>query len=125
MTPMSTMYERVGGLGFFVTLIERFYELAAADPVLRPVYPSDLGPPTAHLAAFLAQYWGGPPQYTAERGHPRLRMRHARFAIGQDERDAWMGHMSAALRSMDVPPEDAAELSEYFEETATFLINRP
>ena len=93
--------------------------------MLRRLYPDDLAPPKAHLAAFLAQYWGGPPQYTAERGHPRLRMRHARFAIRQDERDAWMGHMNAALGSMDVPPADAAALAEYFEDTATFLINRP
>ena len=124
-TPDTTLYDRVGGRDFFVTLIERFYESIAVDPVLRPIYPNDLEPPKAHLAGFLAQYWGGPPQYTAERGHPRLRMRHAPFAIGQEERDTWVQHMSAALQSMDVSPEDAALLSEYFEDTATSLINRP
>ena len=122
--PTSTLYERVGGRDFFVTLIERFYEAVAGDPVLRPIYPSDLGPPKAHLAGFLAEYWGGPPQYTAERGHPRLRMRHVRFAIGRGVRDAWVGHMRAALESADVSPDDAALLAEYFEDTATFLINR-
>ena len=122
--PTSTLYERVGGRDFFVTLIERFYEAVAGDPVLRPIYPSDLGPPKAHLAGFLAEYWGGPPQYSAERGHPRLRMRHARFAIGREVRDAWMRHMRAALESADVSPDDAALLAEYFEDTATFLINR-
>ena len=121
----DTLYDRVGGRDFFVTLIERFYGSVADDPVLRPLYPEDLGPPKAHLAGFLAQYWGGPPQYTAERGSPRLRMRHAPFAIGQMERDVWVRHMHAALGSVDVSPEDAALLSEYFEDTATFLINRP
>ncbi|MCH8847915.1 MAG: globin [Chloroflexi bacterium] len=125
MTPDSTLFERVGGRDFFVRLIERFYESVAVDPVLRPIYPEDLEPPKAHLAGFLAQYWGGPPQYTAERGPPRLRMRHAPFAIGQEERDIWVRHMRAALESVDVSAEDAAQLSEYFEDTATFLMNRP
>ena len=124
-TPGDTLYDRVGGRDFFVTLIERFYESVALDPVLRPLYPDDLGPPVGHLAGFLAQYWGGPPQYTAERGYPRLRMRHAPFAIGRVERDAWVRHMRAALESVDVSSADAAELSEYFEDTATFLMNRP
>ena len=124
-TPDDTLYDRVGGRDFFVTLIERFYGSVADDPVLRPLYPEDLGPPKAHLAGFLAQYWGGPPQYTAERGSPRLRMRHAPFAIGQMERDVWVRHMRTALGSVDVSPEDAAALSEYFEDTATFLMNRP
>ena len=125
MTPDSTLFERVGGRDFFVRLIERFYESVAVDPVLRPIYPEDLEPPKAHLAGFLAQYWGGPPHYTAERGPPRLRMRHAPFAIGQEERDIWVRHMRAALESVDVSAEDAAQLSEYFEDTATFLMNRP
>ncbi len=124
-TPTSTLYERVGGRDFFVTLIERFYESVAVDPVLRVIYPEDLEPPKAHLAGFLAQYWGGPPQYTAERGYPRLRMRHAPFAIGREERDIWVRLMLAALGSVAVSPEDAALLSEYFEDTATFLMNRP
>ncbi len=93
MMPTSTLYERVGGRDFFVTLIKRFYESVAVDPVLRPIYPEDLEPPKVHLAGFLAQYWGGPPEYTEERGHPRLRMRHAPFTIGQAERDARVRHM--------------------------------
>ncbi|MEX2430535.1 MAG: globin [Dehalococcoidia bacterium] len=119
----STVYDRVGGHPFFTELVDRFYEAVAVDPLLRPLYPADLGPGKAHLAAFLAQYWGGPPQYTKERGHPRLRMRHAQFSIGQAERDAWVKHMCAAVAAMDVTPEDAAELAAYFERTATLLIN--
>ena len=70
----------------------------AADPALRAVYPSkDLGPAEEHLRLFLIQYWGGPATYNELRGHPRLRMRHRHFAIGEAERDAWLRHMRAAL----------------------------
>ena len=122
--PGPTLYERVGGLPFFQELVERFYEGVAAEPLLRPLYPEDLEPGKAHLALFLVQYWGGPPQYSLERGHPRLRMRHAPFAIDQAVRDAWVRHMTAAVRSVEVAPGDAAELLGYFEGTATFLMNR-
>ena len=120
----STLYERVGREPFFVSLVERFYESVSVDPVLRPIYPEDLEPGKAHLAGFLSQYWGGPPQYSLERGHPRLRMRHAPFAIGQRERDTWVRHMLAAVHASEASPEDAALLIEYFENTGSFLMNR-
>ena len=120
----GALYERVGGYLFFVRLVERFYDAVAVDPVLRPLYPDDLAPGIAHLAAFLAQYWGGPPDYSRERGHPRLRMRHARFSIGQPERNAWVRHMTAAVRAAETPPEDTRLLIDYFERTATFLMNK-
>lgn len=106
-------------------MVNRFYDLVENDPVLRPLYPPDLEPGKKHLAAFLSQYWGGPPHYSAERGHPRLRMRHMKFAIGQTERDTWVQHMTTAVGSMHLPDEDSAMLIAYFEHTATFLINRP
>lgn len=120
----TTLYQRVGGLPFFVDLVERFYKLVEVDSVLRPLYPEDLEPGKAHLALFLAQYWGGPPQYSLERGHPRLRRRHMPFAIGQGERDAWAAHMTSAVRSMDISVEDAALMTDYFEGTATLMMNR-
>ena len=122
--PNSAFFERVGGEPFFVSLIDCFYALVEEDPVLRPLYPPDLEPGKAHLAAFLAQYWGGPQHYTQERGHPRLRMRHAPFSIGQRERDVWVQHMTAAVRAMGMNTEDAAMLVTYFERTATFLKNQ-
>jgi hemoglobin len=122
---VDTLFERVGGPPFFVALVERFYEAVENDPVLRPIYPDDLEPGKAHLSGFLAQYWGGPPQYSMERGHPRLRMRHASFAIRQRERDAWVGHMTNAVRASDASPIDAGLLITNFRETATFLMNRP
>ena len=121
--PGSTLHDRVGGLPFFVALVERLYEGVQEDPVLRPIYPEDLAPGKAHLAGFLAQYWGGPPNYSMERGHPRLRMRHFPFPIDQQVRDAWAGHMLAAVRSSDAAPIDKSLLSLYFEQTATFLMN--
>ena len=120
----TTLYDRVGGRPWFVALVDRFYDAVAEDPVLRPLYPKDLSAPRAHLAAFLVQYWGGPSDYSLERGHPRLRMRHVPFAIGFAERDAWFGHMSAAVRAGGLAPEDEAEMIAYFDSSATFLVNR-
>ena len=117
------MYERVGGEEFFVDLVARFYEGVAADPVLRPLYPDDLNESKTYLALFLAQYWGGPRDYDELRGHPRLRMRHAPFAIGMTERDAWLGHMLGALAAADLDEADRDEMTAYFEMAATQLVN--
>ena len=118
-----TVYERVGGRPFFDALAARFYEGVAADPVLRPLYPADLGPATAHLAGFLAQYWGGPPEYSATRGHPRLRMRHMPFRIGAAERDAWARHMVAAVRASGAPADVQEAMEAYFTQAAAHLVN--
>jgi hemoglobin len=120
------MYERVGGTAWFETLTDRFYQAVAADPVLRPLYPATpegLAAARDHLCGFLIQYWGGPADYSASRGHPRLRMRHAPFVIGQAERDAWYHHMSEAVGAAGLPAEDEAEMLAYFEMAATHMIN--
>ena len=104
--------------------MERFYAGVAQDPLLRPLYPANLGPPARHLALFLVQYWGGPRTYSEQRGHPRLRTRHIPFAIGQAERNAWLAHMRAAVDSGDAEPADARALLDYFESASTSLINR-
>jgi hemoglobin len=122
---VTTLYERAGGRAFFEALVDRFYEGVAEDPILRPLYPPNLKPPKDHLAKFLIQYWGGPTDYMQERGHPRLRMRHVNFAIGWAERDAWFKHMEAAVKSSGLAPEDEALMIDYFNTSATFLINRP
>jgi hemoglobin len=121
----SSLYERVGGDAFFQSLVNDFYARVATDPILRPLYPDDLEPSERHLAMFLAQYWGGPRTYDAERGHPRLRMRHAPFTIGRAERDAWMRHMQAAVEASGASREDAAALVDYFETASTSLMNQP
>ena len=119
------LYQRVGGDAYFVALVDHFYQGVQDDPVLRPIYPSNLAPGKANLAAFLAQYWGGPPDYSATRGHPRLRMRHFRFSIGHQERDAWVRHMTEVVRNSPASTADADALIAYFESAATMLINQP
>ncbi|WP_419917991.1 globin [Candidatus Poriferisocius sp.] len=120
----QSVYDAVGRQEFFDHLVDRFYEGVAEDPVLRSLYPKDLGPSRRRLAGFLAQYWGGPPHYSAERGHPRLWMRHAPFEIGVAERDAWMHHMRSALDEVDLPGDIRSAMLDYFESAATHLINK-
>lgn len=120
----QSFYEAVGGEETFTRLVHRFYEGVASDPALRPVYPAqDLGPAEEHLRLFLIQYWGGPRTYDELRGHPRLRMRHARFAIGEAERDAWLRHMRDALDSLDLSEEYYGQLWDYLVMAAYSLVN--
>jgi len=120
-----TVYEAVGGAETFKTLVERFYAAVESDPLLRPLYPEeDLSSATERLTLFLIQYWGGPDTYSARSGHPRLRLRHQPFAIGQAERDAWFKHMTAAVDSLDLKPEVRKELLDYFDTTSTAMINQ-
>ena len=120
-----TVYDRVGGMPFFERLVDRFYVGVETDPVLRPVYPEqDLAGARHRLTLFLAQYWGGPRTYDAERGHPRLRMRHFPFAIGPAERDRWLVHMRVAIAEL-APPSDVADAFEhYFDNAAEAMRNR-
>jgi hemoglobin len=119
------LFEAAGGMPFFEALIDRFYEGVADDPVLRPLYPeADLAGARHRLTLFFAQYWGGPRTYDEERGHPRLRMRHAPFAIGPAERDAWLRHMREAISWADPPPAVAARLHAYIEMAAEAMRNR-
>ena len=122
-----SVFDAVGGQGFFDDLVERFYKGVATDLLLRPLYPDDLTGSKRHLALFLGQYWGGPTTYSNERGHPRLRMRHAPFVVGEPERDAWLRHMNAALdalvRERGVDPVIEARMLEYFAMAADAMIN--
>ncbi|MGH8976489.1 MAG: globin [Acidimicrobiia bacterium] len=118
-----TVYELVGGRPFFDALVDRFYERVEQDPPLRAVYPDDLAPGKRSLAMFLAQYWGGPPEYSAEKGHPRLRMRHAPYTIRTSERDAWLAAMLDALDHSEAPEAALAAMREYFAMAATAMIN--
>jgi hemoglobin len=125
-TEEISLYDAAGGMPFFESLVDRFYDGVAADPDLLAVYPEpdDLSGARHRLTLFLAQYWGGPTTYDEERGHPRLRMRHAPFAIGPNERDAWLRHMREAIAWTDPPPGVAARLHEYFDMAADAMRNR-
>jgi hemoglobin len=124
-TRAISLYDRAGGMPFFEALVGRFYDGVETDPILRPLYPEpDLAGARHRLTLFLAQYWGGPTTYDQERGHPRLRMRHAPFAIGSEARDAWLLHMRAALVEVAPPPDVAVELDRYLEMAAEAMRNR-
>jgi hemoglobin len=122
--PGPTFYDLVGGEETFHKLVARFYAGVREDPVLRPLYPEeDLGPAEVRLRMFLIQYWGGPRTYSEQRGHPRLRMRHAPFAIDEAARDAWIRHMREAVDSLELPPEQDQTLWRYLEMAANSMQN--
>ena len=122
----DSFYDAVGGEPTFRRLVAEFYTGVAADPVLRSLYPEDdLGPAEERLRLFLIQYWGGPTTYSDERGHPRLRMRHAPFAINEAARDAWLHHMRAALDSLDLPTQYEDTLWQYLSRAADSMRNTP
>jgi hemoglobin len=122
---LQTLYDRAGGTPFFEALVGRFYDGVEGDPQLRPIYPEpDLDGARHRLTLFLIQYWGGPTRYDQERGHPRLRMRHAPFAIGPTERDRWLVHMRAAIAELAPPADVSAELERYFTMAAEAMRNR-
>ncbi|AZK94111.1 MULTISPECIES: globin [Streptomyces] len=120
----QTFYEQVGGEPTFRRLVHRFYEGVADDPLLRPMYPEeDLGPAEERFALFLMQYWGGPRTYSENRGHPRLRMRHAPFRVDRAAHDAWLRHMRAAVEELELAPEHATQLWNYMTYAAASMIN--
>jgi len=126
-TPASTQtfYDAVGGHDTFVALTRRFYEGVRDDPQLRELYPEeDLAAAEVRLRMFLEQYWGGPTTYSEQRGHPRLRLRHAPFAVTPQARDRWLTHMRDAVESLGLPPDRARELWTYLERAAHSMVNR-
>jgi hemoglobin len=132
-THQVTVFQAVGGQVFFDRLVERFYANVAGDPVLLRLYPDqvDLGPARERLATFLGQYWGGPDTYSRERGHPRLRMRHAPFEIddaaAQHWVDAMLDALAATMPEAPLDPELAEvvqqRMTEYFTMSATHMVN--
>lgn len=120
----QTYYERVGGRPTFEALVAEFYRGVAGDPELRALYPEeDLGPAEHRLLMFLEQYWGGPKTYSEQRGHPRLRMRHAPFAVTPKMRDHWLAHMNAAIDSVALSPMDDELMRGYMNHAANFMVN--
>jgi hemoglobin len=121
---VSTFYDEIGGMATFEAIVAKFYEGVATDAVLRPLYPEeDLGPAAERFRLFLAQYWGGPTTYSTERGHPRLRMRHAPFAVTPTARDHWLAHFRDALDSVALTPEQDQQFWDYVTHAAQFMVN--
>ncbi len=122
--PADNLFEAVGGEPTFRRLVAGFYRRVADDPVLRPLYPDeDLAAAEERLRLFLIQYWGGPATYSMRRGHPQLRMRHARFAIGPAERDAWLRHMRASLDDLRLEAEHDDAVWQHLLRAALMLQN--
>lgn len=121
----TTFYDEVGGHAFFERLVANFYAEVEKDGLLRPMYPEDLSESKRHFEMFLEQYWGGPRDYSTERGHPRLRMRHAPFRITRAARDAWLAAMSIALENERTGLTEAQfdELRGYFDMAAHQMRN--
>lgn len=122
----GSFYAQVGGRETFAKLAEKFYESVGADAEFRAMYPeTDLRPATMRLQLFLEQYWGGPSTYSERRGHPRLRMRHVAWEVGERERDAWLRLMGAALDRQELPEPARAAIWDHVERAAHSLVNSP
>jgi hemoglobin len=117
------VYEFVGGAATFWALVEAFYQRVEADPRLRPMFPENLEEGKRWQALFLIQYWGGPTYYHAERGHPRLRMRHMPYRITPEAREAWLAHMLAAIDEVGIAEPARSMMREYFINGSAFMIN--
>lgn len=123
--PPPPLFERVGGHDFFVRLVDEFYDRVEVDAELLGHYPDldDLQGARDRLCMFLEQFWGGPTTYSDQRGHPRLRMRHAPFQIDTDARNQWLSAMGGAIDAIEVPEPERSELIDYFTSAADHLIN--
>jgi len=122
-TPV-TFYDEIGGMPTFVKIVDRFYEGVATDDILRPLYPEeDLAPAAERFTLFLAQYWGGPTTYSDNRGHPRLRMRHAPFAVTPAAAERWLLHFRAGLESANLTPAQEQTFWDYVTHAAQFMVN--
>jgi hemoglobin len=121
---MATDFEVFGGKEFFASLVKDFYQEIITDPILKPMYPEDdIDGAIERLTLFLMQYWGGPTTYSDQRGHPRLRMRHAQFPIDFAARDAWLKNMEIALGKQTISDENRTKLWSYLLMAADSMVN--
>jgi hemoglobin len=122
----QSFFDEIGGLPVVERIVARFYEGVAQDEVLRPMYPEDdlaNGAAAWRLTMFLAQYWGGPSTYSQQRGHPRLRMRHAPFTVNREAKEHWLTHFRAGLDEAGLTPEQDAKFWGYVTYAAEFMLN--
>lgn len=121
---MTTFYDEIGGEATITGIVARFYQGVAEDPYLREMYPEeDLGPAEVRFRLFLMQYWGGPSTYSEQRGHPRLRMRHAPYAVTVTAKEHWLRHFRAALDDAGLTPEQDTQFWDYITHGAQFMVN--
>jgi hemoglobin len=123
----DSVYARLGGAAAVRALVDRFYALMDERPAaagIRRLHPADLRPSADNLYKFLSGWFGGPPLYVREKGHPRMRMRHAPFAIGPAERDQWLACMRQALHEQVADPPLRAAIERAFVGMAEHMVNR-
>lgn len=121
----ETLWAQVGGTATFDRLVRAFYRGVREDELLAPMYPEqDWEGAIWRLRTFLEQYWGGPTTYSEERGHPRLRMRHAAYPVTPEAREHWLAHMYAALDEVALPPMHDAAFRDYVDRAALAMVNR-
>jgi hemoglobin len=128
MSELNTPYERIGGETAVRKLCQKFYQLMSETPqtqLIRAMHPDDISSSEEKLFMFLSGWLGGPPLFTQQFGHPRLRARHMPFSIGIEERDQWLYCMAQALKTMDIDELFAQQLMSSFVQTADFMRNRP
>jgi hemoglobin len=122
--PEPTFYDAIGGYPVIARIVARFYAGVRDDEVLRPLYPEeDLTAAQERFTLFLVQYWGGPTTYSQTRGHPRLRMRHAPFAVTPRAKEHWLMHFREGLDEAALPPELDAQFWDYVTHAAQFMVN--
>lgn len=121
----ETLWLQVGGTETFERIVDFFYEAVKNDELLAPMYPeSDWDGAKWRLRTFLEQYWGGPTTYSDQRGHPRLRMRHAPYPITPEAKEHWLVHMHAALDQVGLPQMHDVAFREYIDRAALAMVNR-
>jgi hemoglobin len=119
----TSVFDFVGGAPVFRRLVDDFYARVEADETLRAIFPDDLAPGKEWQYLFLTQFFGGPATYLDVRGHPRLRMRHQPYRIDRRARDAWLGHMLAAIDAAGIAEPARTLMRDYFERGSEFLMN--
>ncbi|TCT22404.1 hemoglobin [Melghiribacillus thermohalophilus] len=123
--PYGTIYEAIGGQEAVERLVEAFYARVGKHPALTPIFPDDLTETARKQKQFLTQFFGGPPLYTSEHGHPRLRARHIPFEITPSRRNAWLECMQGALNEAEIPEPYRSAIFDRLAMTATHMINTP
>lgn len=122
--PQQTLYDMLGEEKFR-ELVAAFYEEIKVDDLIGPMYPKDdMAGAEDRLRWFLVQYWGGPAEFSAKRGHPRLRLRHARFDISMAEADRWLELMDRAMDKVELRDPIRGAMRQHMEQVAAMLINR-
>lgn len=121
----ESLYIRIGGDQKIQELVDAFYDRVAQDPHLQPIFPDDLTETKRKQLMFLTQYLGGPPIYSQERGHPRLRARHMAFPITPTRANAWLQCMSEAMQEVQIGGDAGKEMFQRLVMTARHMVNTP